>query len=285
MAATAAVYSYIGDFGRAPQRYVLRADPVHLRTDTRGLVLFDTSRLSFNEEESRLLSASVDEYLRHDGWTLEAAGPGQWYLCGDTGQELRTHPLFAVRGELISDFMPAGKDAAFWLQRLNEIQMLMYSHPVNQNRAQRGAPAINSLWLWGGGEQQGPVSGSFTRLCSDSALLKGLAITAGIEQATLPDTAEELLDGVEKNEHILILLDLCSTPASYQEFPHWNSAVEQLDRTWFKVLNNALARRRIHRLELFPLDGYCYSAGRFDLRRFWKSHRTYRAVFEAAGIV
>jgi hypothetical protein len=44
-------------------------------------------------------------------------------------------------------------DAARLVRRLqNEMQMLLYTHPINDARAARGAPAVNSFWLSGTGD-------------------------------------------------------------------------------------------------------------------------------------
>jgi hypothetical protein len=37
-----------------------------------------------------------------------------------------------------------------WRQLVNELQMLWFTHPVNQARQARGLAPVNSLWLFGG---------------------------------------------------------------------------------------------------------------------------------------
>ena len=34
---------------------------------------------------------------------------------------------------------------------VNELQMLLHEHPVNEQRAAHGQPTVNSVWLWGAG--------------------------------------------------------------------------------------------------------------------------------------
>jgi len=43
---------------------------------------------------------------------------------------------------------PKGVEALHWHQLFNEIQMLLFSHPVNEAREVRGELPVNSVWLW-----------------------------------------------------------------------------------------------------------------------------------------
>ena len=279
----AAAYSYLGDFGSPPGGFVLRADPVHLRADTRGLVLFDAGGFPFGEQESAALSGSVHEFFLQDGWHLTAASPRHWYLSADISQSVQTTPLSRVRGQFISAFLPTGVDAGAWLQRLNEVQMLMYSHPVNQARAARGEPLVNSLWLWGGGELQAGIRSPFNRVYSGSALLKGLCAAGSIDCAAVPAHADDVLTDGRTPASILIHLDGCSAAAAYQDLGQWNTAIDACERNWFEPLLKALLRRRIHSLQLLALDGYRYSAGWLDTRCFWRQDRPYHRTLAVTG--
>ena len=57
-----------------------------------------------------------------------------------------------------------GRDVRPWLpsarslNRLHsEVQMLLYTHPFNDQRAERGLPPVNAFWLHGAGRLQAPV--------------------------------------------------------------------------------------------------------------------------------
>lgn len=56
----------------------------------------------------------------------------------------------AVAQMALSDWWPQDPSFKAWRRLLNEIQMLWHTHPVNDLRAERGLPPINSLWLYGG---------------------------------------------------------------------------------------------------------------------------------------
>jgi hypothetical protein len=51
----------------------------------------------------------------------------------------------------IEDYLPAGPDAPRLRRLMSEIEMWLFEHAVNRTRAADAAPAVNGLWLWGGG--------------------------------------------------------------------------------------------------------------------------------------
>ncbi|MBZ1349310.1 hypothetical protein KZZ10_01500 [Alcaligenaceae bacterium LF4-65] len=58
----------------------------------------------------------------------------------------------------LSDWWPQDPSFKAWRRLLNEIQMLWHTHPVNEQRTQRGLPPINSLWLFGGARGWRPAA-------------------------------------------------------------------------------------------------------------------------------
>jgi hypothetical protein len=60
------------------------------------------------------------------------------------------HPL-SVLGKSINPFIEQSRQVLPWYRLLNEIQMFMHQHPVNEQRLRQGKLPINSLWAWGAG--------------------------------------------------------------------------------------------------------------------------------------
>lgn len=272
-----APFRYFGDYGTAPQGYCLNADPVHLRADTSGLLLFDASSLSVSASEATQLSSTLQTLFTDDGWSLQTASPEHWYLTGATVPDLYTTPLAAVRGRAVGAFLPHGRAAAAWLNRGNEIQMLLHNHTVNLQRAARGAPAINSVWLWGGGNLPRPGTRKFDQVYSNDSLIRGLARWSNSDCRALPTDARELLDS-KPDGPVLLSLDSCQRAAAYDDFQAWNSAVQSCERDWFAPLFEALSQGRIQQLELLPLNDSRYRLRRRDAWRFWRRVHSYRTL-------
>lgn len=271
-----AAISYREDFGTPPPGWCLRADPVHLRTDTSGLILFDASSFPLAADEAQALTDTLTAHLTEDNLRLVCRHPRRWYLLCDRPQRLATQPLPAVRGTRVSAMPYGGEDAAPWMGRINELQMLMHSHPVNRDRAERGEPAVNSVWLWGGGDAQPPHNPSCTRLAGGNLFARGIARQSGVPITDLPENASILSDTSVDSENLLVILEACRDAAAYEDIAVWQTALERLERDWFAPLLKALKQRRIDSLKLYALNGRCYRLTRRQLLTFWKGAGEYR---------
>jgi hypothetical protein len=93
----------------------------------------------------------------------------------------------AVVGQNVRDFLPTGRDGPALCSLMNELQMVLHEHPINERRQRRGQPPINSLWLWGIGSAESQPTAVLPPLCCDDPWLSGLwrlhgASAAGIDQ-------------------------------------------------------------------------------------------------------
>ncbi len=161
--------------------------------------------------------------------------------------------------------------------------MLLHTHPVNQQRVARGAPAINSLWLWGGGVLPQRDVSHFTRVYGDDPLIAGLSRWQGARHAPLPADLQTALDDAQPADALLVVLDGCLRPGIYSDFEAWNATIERYERDWFAPALRALSQRRIGNLQLLPVDGGRYALTGRDLWRVWRSVRPYRAIVQGGG--
>ena len=86
-----------------------------------------------------------------DGIELVPLDDGIWQVTGPLPEAARTITPMALMGQDLGDWWPTGDAWRAWRKRLNEIQMAWHDHPVNQARERQGQPALNGLWLFGGG--------------------------------------------------------------------------------------------------------------------------------------
>ncbi len=72
-----------------------------------------------------------------------------WLLgCNIDCEEIKSHPIIDIIGENIDDYLPQCKNYLKLHSIINEIQMLLFNHHINQQRKQDGLLEINSIWLW-----------------------------------------------------------------------------------------------------------------------------------------
>ena len=111
----------------------------------------DPDVLQVSEAESRQLLADMTPYFAEDGLTLHFVNPLEpalWLCCGEPLHDVRTASLDRVIGKDLSDWQPAQWRVAAKLRRLqNEMQMMLYTHTVNDARSRARTAAINSIWL------------------------------------------------------------------------------------------------------------------------------------------
>jgi len=265
--------TWLADTGEQTTGFILRADPVHLRADQACLRLFDSTTFDLNAQEARDLVATFNDYFSHQGWQLHAPLPQRWYLSVNVAPELAMVSPAQLAGRDISGGLPQGKDAAIWHAFLNEVQMLFHEHPVNLAREQRGEPAINSIWPWGGGNLSGRISTTVNRVIASHPQLRGLAQLGGIPCRDIPGNAVELM--VESPRGLqLVWLDRLERPWRYGEVEAWSDGITHLEQTWFRPLLDLLMQGRIDRLDIYPVGDRCYQVTRRRLRRFWKPDRS-----------
>ena len=122
--------------------------PCHWAMGREHATLTDPATLDMNETESRTLLAAMQPYFATEGINLNYEQPTRWLAEGDVFCSLPTASLDRVLGRNVDRWLPASK-AIKLLQ--NEMQMLLYTHPINDERAAKGQRSINSFWVSGSG--------------------------------------------------------------------------------------------------------------------------------------
>jgi hypothetical protein len=117
--------------------------------------LGDTANLQIDEATDATLLKAMQSFFAEDGISLHPYKPGQWLAQSHLFVDLPTASLDRVIGRNIDPWLvgshaaaDALSPAAKLLRRLqNEMQMLLYTHPVNEGRRL----TINSFWVHGTG--------------------------------------------------------------------------------------------------------------------------------------
>jgi hypothetical protein len=182
--------------------YMLRADggepgtstwacvqPVHVRIAHDHLVLIDPASLDLTDAEAATLLDVARPLIEELGVRIEAPHPSRWYLASDAFGTLAGASPLRASGRNIEIWLPheahTGQRSRAWMKLQNEVQMAWFEHPVNEAREARGLPSVNSIWFHAQGAAQ-PVKSPFTRVLSDAAATRGLALTAGVEIGAAP---------------------------------------------------------------------------------------------------
>src|SRR2546427_13025592 len=145
--------------------------------------------------------------FRSQTMLLDPLRPARWYVRIEKAPDMQTTPAAAARGAAIDDKLPSGPDAMRFHALMNEAQMLLHEHPVNAEREARGEPALNSIWVWGGGGIDATKARPFSIVIADDPLARGLALAAGIPALALPKDAGSVLAALGDEGRVLAAPD------------------------------------------------------------------------------
>ena len=159
--------------------------------------------LSLAEDESRALLAAMQPYFEEDGLALRYEQPTRWLARGEPLRALACASLDRVSGSVVDEWLPRAPEARPLRRLQQEMQMLLYTHAVNEAREARGLPPVNSFWVSGAG-----------------------ALAAG---ATPAEPAMQLQDALR-------------APALAGDWEAWAQAWQTLDATVLAPLRAALER-------------------------------------------
>ncbi len=261
------------DGGDAGDDYWLRADPVHLATRDR-LTLVDPEVLEPGAGDAAEIIALLNRHFAGDNLVFQAPHPGRWYLRVAGTPRLATREISLAAGRDITGALPSGEDSPRWRRTLNEVQMLLHEHAVNQRRESRGQLPINSVWLWGGGRRL-PVSGRhFSHVGGVNVLALALAMSTGAK-TVLPDGMPERQPAAaDQDARALIVAE--APAARYRDDQAWRQALAEIERAWCAPLLSALRRRDLDGLTviaLHPLACERFEVTPMDLLKFWRPVR------------
>jgi hypothetical protein len=173
-----AAITRVADMGVIDNDWWIRADPVHFTPQRDGLYLQPVPGLTTTESDR--LATELNEALVPEGWLLKAPHHARWYLKPAREPRLSTTSLPEATGRNVHPLLPQGEDRHLWHTRLNELQILLHTSPVNAEREARGELSANSVWFWGGGRLPRLGKPAWTVIWANDALAAGLARLAGI---------------------------------------------------------------------------------------------------------
>ena len=130
--------------------------------------LVDPAELELDDAQSRALFDAVRPLFDGLGWLSHWGAPLRWYAAHASLAELPSASLDRVIGRAIDPWLPARAAGAAVRRLQAEAQMLLYTHPINDEREARGALPVNSFWLSGTGRTQ--PSGARETLLVDERL-------------------------------------------------------------------------------------------------------------------
>jgi hypothetical protein len=254
--------------GEIAPGFLARADPVHLRLMRDHVIAVPGDALSISREEADALSASINQHFA-GRLAVQVTDPLRWWARLAEPLELPAEPALEHAGRVV-------QQGAAGAALANELQMLLHAHPVNEAREARGAPTINSLWLWGAGPAPVEAVSPWQSVSADDPVALGLAHVAKARGRALAPSASAWLERLPEKGRHLVLLDSLRALLALGDASAASAAAAAMEQNWFAPLLAALRAGRIGMITLHVPDArsaVSFETIRGDLRRFWRRAR------------
>ncbi len=121
--------------------------PAHWATGRDHVTLTDPHELALDEAESRALFDAVRLLFDSEGFAFVWGAPLRWYASHPILEGLACASLDRAIGSNINAWLTPTPETRLLRRLQSEVQLLLYTHPINQLREDRGALAVNSFWL------------------------------------------------------------------------------------------------------------------------------------------
>lgn len=132
---------------KSDTKTIALATPLAASLGLTDLVVLDNEQTRLTEAESRALCEAANAHLARDDVSLRFVNANEWLLESTSDIEVLTELPMFIAGESMRQFLPRGRDARMIERWMNELQMLLFNHPVNAARQANRLPAINVVWL------------------------------------------------------------------------------------------------------------------------------------------
>ena len=131
--------------------------PCHWLMGRDHLTLLDPQALALTATESRELLEAIRPLFESEGWKLAWGAPTRWYVSHESLRDLPTASLDRVIGRNPDLWLNDHPQARLLRRLQSEVQMLWYTHPINEAREAARQLPVNSIWLSGCGPYQAPA--------------------------------------------------------------------------------------------------------------------------------
>ena len=253
------------------EQSIMCLDPVHIQIDRDEAVLVANESLTLSKDEALQFITDLNQHFQQDGLTIHYHNEHQWLMTGDISVD--TFPLSDVMFRNMNEHQATGRDAMKWRSIINEVQMLLHAHPVNERREQQGTIAVNSLWVWGGG-QPGQHSTNIDLIYANDLLIIDIARAIKVDCKAVPDGLDSnaLLD----HKTLLILTEQMHAVRQNDVFA-WFDYLHLLDTKVIRPLIDMLKNGTLEEFVILS-DTVSIKITKNDLKnkfwRFWKRART-----------
>lgn len=167
---------------------------VHLRADLHSALLVPIQKNRDNLNDIHLIINDLSDIFKVD-CDIVTVAEGCFLMSLNAIAAPTDNPhLLSVLGKPVNPYIEQSRAHLPWYQLLNEMQMFLHQHELNQARLQRGQLPLNSLWCWGAGRRPAELDSTLGWYCDDP-LLNRFAQSLGLRPRSLAEITVAEVDG------------------------------------------------------------------------------------------
>jgi hypothetical protein len=250
----------------------LVAEPVYLKPDRDALALFRGAHLEITNEDAAALITTLNQHFAQDGLLFAAATASRWYVqCPLNRAPSASSPSWvAARGELFTHMPKSMADGLNWRAILNEAQMLLFNHPINEKREVLGRLPINGVWIFGGAKIDAvALPPPYQTVYSTNFEALALAECFKLSCEDMPSD----WTSVKFSANNIITINALESIAVEEDFSQWQYVRNALDSSIFNPFLQKIQRGEIGTLRLIDAHSPITKISTitsFSLKRFFK---------------
>jgi len=256
------VHAYVEDPPSDGASHLL-CQAVHLKPDMRNAIVLPLDDEGETRKDISIIIKDLNDMFKVD-YYIKSVSDRLWVIHLKHYEAPDYYPHYlSVLGKKADQYLELSKQNLSWYRLINEIQMFMHAHEINQKRFEAGLLPINSLWCWGGGRLPELRSNDFHWYTSDE-LLKRYADKLGILNSSL----EAFADDEVRNNSVCIELSILEALKT-DRGENLVRLLGRIERQLFKPLVQRVKSRRCS-LRLRACYRYDFVLSPYSALRFWK---------------
>jgi len=253
------------------------------------LVLAGDLSDQMSDEECSEITKSINNLFNEsdydNSWELIYYAKNQWFLLSDFQLINQAIPKDKIGKPLAR---PDSSDDAsnYWIQTLNEIQMLLFSMPLNQLRLNESRQQCNSLWIWGesflsgdSGESNSKNNNHWDKVYTNDYLVQQLALYRGQSYQDIVAVDSILKD--DTSSKVLIVLNELEQAIEAQDVFAIITVLNSYEELWFKPLKQAILVSSIESLCIQSNAKESFKINRRSLKSWWKRNKKTGQILES----
>ena len=269
--------------------WYLCADPVYIQADRDDAVLVAHEKLELNLDEANTIASEINKFYKDEPWELIVLSENNWVIKCSHQYDLKLTSLKTVFGQHVRKYLPQGKDAKYWHQIFNEIQMLLHGMSLNQKRELEGMLPVNSLWFWGAGSLPEYDANSIKKwqiAFGHNRAVEALTKFTNTQYYDLSDSSNRKADlnSFQIEGGMLYQDQIFSPVATQQDFDEQTGGLLEFDYRWMKQALTLLKTGRLESMYLMTGNGKNFYLKKSNVKRkrwaWWKAKKLFQQFVE-----